>query len=328
MVDSRKNCLQTVDGVIFAGEGDEMSLLVVKRRYPPYEERWALPGGFVEHGESPLLAVIREVEEETGVKLFPIKATPLRSRGMEGRDPRGWTITIPFHFHLDQKERVQLSDESLEVKWVPLNDLESLAFDHGAIVCEALSLYWPILNRSHLPYRGFKSPSYPFSEVTFFGGTFYPWHQGHLTCVDLYPSKEKLIVIPDRNPFKKESNDTCAWQHYRSIQQKLSHYPCWVYPGFCGLEFPNPTMAWASSLKIPFSLLMGDDCFIQLPRWIKVEELLPKVKDIWVVPRMGEKSEYRSIEKWRDKVAPSLVIHYLDEHPYQTLSSTAMKKRN
>ena len=57
----------TVDAVVISGEGKHMRLLVIERGKDPYKGSWALPGGFVDPYENPARAVLRELEEETGL---------------------------------------------------------------------------------------------------------------------------------------------------------------------------------------------------------------------------------------------------------------------
>jgi ADP-ribose pyrophosphatase YjhB (NUDIX family) len=60
----------TTVGVFAAIFDDDRRILCVRRAYPPFN--WTLPGGRVEHGESPVSALIREVEEETGWTIEPL----------------------------------------------------------------------------------------------------------------------------------------------------------------------------------------------------------------------------------------------------------------
>lgn len=118
-----------VDALVFAGD----SILLVKRRNPPFEGCWALPGGFVEYGETVEDAVVREVHEETGlsvevVKLFGVYSDPQR-------DPRGHTVSVVFLCKPKSKE-IDAGSDASEARFFPLSRLPELAFDHKKIVSD------------------------------------------------------------------------------------------------------------------------------------------------------------------------------------------------
>ena len=79
----------TVDIVLIALVDGQRSVLLVRRKNPPFAGSWALPGGFVEPHEPLEAAARRELYEETGVTLLSLEQ--LRAFGEPGRDPRGWT---------------------------------------------------------------------------------------------------------------------------------------------------------------------------------------------------------------------------------------------
>jgi len=123
----------TVDGVIIKNG----KILLVKRRNEPFKGRWALPGGFVEYGETVEKAVLREVKEETGMdakikKLVGVYSNP-------ARDPRGHTISIVFL--LEGEGDAIAGDDAIEAKFFDLNELPPLAFDHEKIIKDAIQTY-------------------------------------------------------------------------------------------------------------------------------------------------------------------------------------------
>ncbi len=126
----------TTDAVIFALNGNEKYVLLIKRGRPPFEGMWALPGGFLDIDEEPEDGVKRELEEETG--LTGIEMKQLKAYGAVNRDPRHRTISIVFYGITDKKHPVKGMDDAAEAAWFPLNDLPPMAFDHEKIVSDAI----------------------------------------------------------------------------------------------------------------------------------------------------------------------------------------------
>lgn len=93
---------------------------------------WALPGGFIELGETLEQSAMRELEEETGLKINNV--TQFRVYGNPGRDPRERVITVAFYSFLDETPPVSAGDDAGEAEWFSLNDIPQLAFDHSTIV--------------------------------------------------------------------------------------------------------------------------------------------------------------------------------------------------
>ena len=65
-----ENPALTVDAVVTRYENSEIEAIMIKRKYDPWKGRLAFPGGFVEIGENPEDAVLRELKEETNSKVF------------------------------------------------------------------------------------------------------------------------------------------------------------------------------------------------------------------------------------------------------------------
>ncbi len=134
----KQNIAVTVDAVIFFRKADILNVLLIQRKNEPFRDQWALPGGFLEENEAMEQGAIRELEEETGLKLE--KLQQVGAFGTPGRDPRGRTISIAFVGLIGTEAKVKASDDALDAKWFSLNDLPSLAFDHRKIISEANSL--------------------------------------------------------------------------------------------------------------------------------------------------------------------------------------------
>jgi 8-oxo-dGTP diphosphatase len=117
----------TVDGVLIA----DQSLLLIQRKNPPFQDAWALPGGFVEYGETTEDAVKREFFEETGLHVDIIELVGVYSD--PSRDPRGHTISIVY-FLKKTGGILKGGDDASDAKFFQLSSLPPLAFDHDIIV--------------------------------------------------------------------------------------------------------------------------------------------------------------------------------------------------
>jgi len=131
-----QNIKVAVDAVVFAGKGQDLQLLLIKRKNDPYKGMWALPGGFVEDDEELDTAAMRELEEETGLKVNAM--TQLYTFGRVGRDSRGRTVTVTYYTSIDSSTPVAGADDATEAAWVPVKDITALAFDHMEMLQMAL----------------------------------------------------------------------------------------------------------------------------------------------------------------------------------------------
>jgi 8-oxo-dGTP diphosphatase len=135
----------TVDAVVVADVEGEPHVLVVRRGNPPFEGRWALPGGFLEPDEELAEGAARELREETGVQLAPDALRQLGAYGTPGRDPRGPTVSIAFAVRLDEAADATGGDDAAEAQWRPVAAVlgedadEELAFDHAGILGDGLA---------------------------------------------------------------------------------------------------------------------------------------------------------------------------------------------
>jgi len=133
--DSFPRPMLTVDAVVLT-EAPVPSLLLIQRARPPFAGDWALPGGFVEEGEPVVDAASRELAEETG-----LEAGSLRLLGVydtPGRDPRGWTVSIVYLATVQSEVAVRGADDACDARWFHSDALPQLAFDHAAIIRDAL----------------------------------------------------------------------------------------------------------------------------------------------------------------------------------------------
>ena len=126
----------TVDIALLAG-APARSILLVQRAHDPFAGAWALPGGFVEAGERVREAAVRELREETGVAAGPLEL--LGVYDTPGRDPRGPTVSIVYVAHGGAELPASGADDAADARWHALERLPPLAFDHAAIVADAVS---------------------------------------------------------------------------------------------------------------------------------------------------------------------------------------------
>jgi 8-oxo-dGTP diphosphatase len=121
----------TVDGILIEHD----SVLLVQRKHEPFQGKWALPGGFVEYGEKTEDAVIREMNEETGLTTVVRQIHGVYSD--PHRDPRGHTVTVVYLLKRASGE-LHAGDDASTAKFFKINRLPELAFDHAEILKDVL----------------------------------------------------------------------------------------------------------------------------------------------------------------------------------------------
>src|SRR5262245_61945163 len=122
----------TVDVAVVTRE-DRPRILLIRRKHDPFAGKWALPGGFVDQGETLSAAARRELREETGV--IGVDLEQLGTSGAPGRDRRGWTISVAFRARVDPTDLKPLAaDDADATDWHPLYAPPPLAFDHDRIL--------------------------------------------------------------------------------------------------------------------------------------------------------------------------------------------------
>jgi 8-oxo-dGTP diphosphatase len=127
----------TVDLVILTIRDGRLCALLVKRKLPPYPDRWALPGGFVLPEEDLPDAASRELAEETGVDGH---LEQLASYGAPNRDPRGRIVTVAYLALLPDPPAPRAGTDAAEAGWLPVSACheQQLAFDHDRILADGV----------------------------------------------------------------------------------------------------------------------------------------------------------------------------------------------
>jgi len=125
----------TVDAVI---QVDDRNIILVKRKYAPFKDKYALPGGFIKYNEDPEQAIIREVREETNLAVKIV--SKIGTYDQKGRDPRGKIVSTAFKCRLAKDiSMLQEGDDASRVLVIPIDQLKNLdfAFDHNHILRDA-----------------------------------------------------------------------------------------------------------------------------------------------------------------------------------------------
>lgn len=127
----------SVDCVVFDPQN---RLLLIRRKNPPFLGRYALPGGFVDVGETAEAAAMRELKEETG-----LKATSAQLIGVYSdpkRDPRKHVVSVAYRMEVTHFEAMA-GDDAAQAEFVEGWEEQELAFDHNQIVSDAIKYRHP-----------------------------------------------------------------------------------------------------------------------------------------------------------------------------------------
>jgi 8-oxo-dGTP diphosphatase len=124
----------TTDCIVF----DERDcVLLIRRKHEPFKGSYALPGGFVDVGETVENGCRRELKEETGLEVGALRLVGVYSD--PDRDPRGHTCSIAYLARVGRAEP-QPGDDAAAAEWVADWRAQTLAFDHAQILADAEKL--------------------------------------------------------------------------------------------------------------------------------------------------------------------------------------------
>lgn len=128
----------TADCAVITRE-EEPKVLLIQRGNEPFKGCWAFPGGFMDMDETTEQCAIRELQEETGLKVSGLRQIGAYSK--VDRDPRGRTVTVAYLAVVDRPLPVKGQDDAARAEWWPLSALPRLAFDHDEIMRDAIRKY-------------------------------------------------------------------------------------------------------------------------------------------------------------------------------------------
>ncbi len=118
------------------------SILMIRRLREPFKDCWAFPGGFVDYGEDPAAAVLRELLEETSL----VGDTPklIGVYGAPERDPRKHVVSITYSVTVNDFTKLKAADDAKEARFFEvgylLQNQSVLAFDHAQILNDYLKV--------------------------------------------------------------------------------------------------------------------------------------------------------------------------------------------
>lgn len=136
----KQNIKVAVDIVLFKVKNDKKYVLLIERKNKVKDNKWTLPGGFIEDDETPEEAALRELKEETNISLDSLQQ--FKTYGEVNRDPRFRVISIVHWKTIDHKKhQIKGGDDAVKEKWIPISKLPKLAFDHNKIIIELLAFY-------------------------------------------------------------------------------------------------------------------------------------------------------------------------------------------
>ena len=127
----------TTDCLIVAPDGH---LLLIRRKNDPFKGTYALPGGFVDVGETVEQACVREVKEETNLDISPDTLKMIGVYSDPERDPRGHSVTVAFRAALPDGQVPKPGDDAAETELVAYSQDLEIGFDHHLIIQDGLAL--------------------------------------------------------------------------------------------------------------------------------------------------------------------------------------------
>lgn len=129
----------TVDLAVLTVRDDRLQVLIIERDNEPFAGQSALPGGFLRADEDLAEAASRELAEETGLDGQPLHLEQLAVYGAPDRDPRGRIVSVAYLAIAPDLPLPTAGSDARAARWAAVEDvLDTLAFDHGSILADAV----------------------------------------------------------------------------------------------------------------------------------------------------------------------------------------------
>ncbi len=123
----------TVDIIVVNKTTAVTKVLLIERKFQPFKNCWALPGGFIDKNENLIEAAHRELKEETHLTGIDLKQ--FHTFGDTGRDPRGHTVSVVYYGYIERHpHKACAGDDAQNIKWFDTDNLPKMAFDHNKIL--------------------------------------------------------------------------------------------------------------------------------------------------------------------------------------------------
>lgn len=160
----QQNIRIAVDAVVFGYQESKLFILLIKQKFGPFKDWWALPGGFVKDEESLSDAVERELLEETGITVNYLEQLFTFGDQID-RDPRGRVISVSYFALVNPgKFTLSASTDASDASWFPVEELPKLAYDHKKIVEVAYQRLQAKLTYQPIGFNLLKH-EFPFSDL-------------------------------------------------------------------------------------------------------------------------------------------------------------------
>lgn len=159
-----QNIKVAVDIVLFGYEKNQLFILLIKQKYGKYKDKWCLPGGFVKDNEGITAAALRELKEETGITGSNLEQ--LYTFGDDlNRDHRFRVISIAyFGTIIPSKMKLKASTDAIDAKWLVIDEIKNLPYDHNQIIESAYQRLKSKLNYQPIGFD-LLNEKFPFSDL-------------------------------------------------------------------------------------------------------------------------------------------------------------------
>lgn len=162
-MDVTQNIKVAVDAIVFGYSDNLLKILLIKQKFGTSTNKWALPGGFVKDTETLEQAVVRELSEETGVKVNYLEQ--LYTFGETKRDERMRVISVAYIALINPKNySLKAGTDAIDAEWFDIQSIPKLAFDHNEIIAAGLRRLKAKINYQPIGFELLNS-KFPFSDL-------------------------------------------------------------------------------------------------------------------------------------------------------------------